>query len=135
MAEGHIGDNLDVTNSPCLWPQITVLKKGKFFMSKRLKSIELFAGAAGLGLAAKKSGIDPLAVVVWNKDCRNTFALNRDMKNGALKAWPKIIGRDVRDENYSKFEGKIDIVTGGPPSQQFSMGGKHRAHADNRKRS
>jgi|GEM_PF-4512706 len=46
-------------------------------MSQKLRSIELFAGAAGLGLAAKQSGINPLAVVEWNKDCRNTIALNR----------------------------------------------------------
>ncbi|MDB2439578.1 DNA cytosine methyltransferase [Hellea sp.] len=101
-------------------------------MSQKLKSIELFAGAAGLGLAAKQSGITPVAVVEWNKDCRNTIALNRDMKNGALKAWPKTIGRDVRDEDFKDFEGMIDIVTGGPPCQPFSMGGKHQAHADNR---
>lgn len=101
-------------------------------MAKKLKSIELFAGAAGLGLAAKNSGINPLAVVEWNKDCRNTIVLNRDMENGTLKAWPKTIGRDVRDENFSKHEGKVDIVTGGPPCQPFSMGGKHQAHADNR---
>ena len=101
-------------------------------MVKKLKSIELFAGAAGLGLAAKQSGINPLAVVEWNKDCRNTIALNRDMKNGALKSWPKTIGRDVRDEDFQKLEGKVDIVSGGPPCQPFSMGGKHQAHADNR---
>jgi len=101
-------------------------------MAKKLKSIELFAGAAGLGLAAKQSGINPLAVVEWNKDCRNTIALNRDMKNGALKAWPKTVGRDIRDEDFTKYEGKVDIVTGGPPCQPFSMGGKHQAHADNR---
>lgn len=101
-------------------------------MGKKLKSVELFAGAAGLGLAAKRSGITPLAVVEWNKDCRNTIALNRDMKNGALKSWPKTIGRDVRDEDFQKLQGKVDIVTGGPPCQPFSMGGKHQAHADTR---
>jgi len=101
-------------------------------MRKKLKSIELFAGAAGLGLAAKQSGINPLAVVEWNKDCRNTIALNRDMEGGALKAWPKTLGRDVRDEDFTKYEGKVDLVTGGPPCQPFSMGGKHQAHADNR---
>ena len=101
-------------------------------MGKKLNSIELFAGAAGLGLAAKRSGITPLAVVEWNKDCRNTIALNRDIKNGALKSWPNTIGRDVRDEDFQKFEGKVDVVTGGPPCQPFSMGGKHQAHADTR---
>ena len=101
-------------------------------MANRLTSIELFAGAAGLGLGAKQSGVDPVAVVEWNKDCRNTIALNRDSANGALKAWPKKIGRDVRDEDFSEFEGSVDLVTGGPPCQPFSMGGKHQAQADNR---
>lgn len=101
-------------------------------MGRRLSSIELFAGAAGLGLGAKQSGVDPVAVVEWNKDCRNTLALNRDRKGGALSNWPKEIDNDVRDVEFTKHKGNIDIVTGGPPCQPFSMGGRHQAQADNR---
>ena len=101
-------------------------------MVQRLKSIELFAGAAGLGLGLKRSGIDPVSVVEWNKDCRNTIALNRDLTKGQLCDWPSKIGKDVREEDFKVFEGNIDIVSGGPPCQPFSMGGKHQAQADNR---
>lgn len=101
-------------------------------MSRRLTSIELFAGAAGFGLGAKQAGIDPVAVVEWNKDCRNTIALNRDREGGALSDWPKKIGRDIRDEDFSEHEGNVDLVTGGPPCQPFSMGGRHQAQADSR---
>lgn len=101
-------------------------------MSQRLKSIELFAGAGGLGLGAEQAGFDPIAVVEWNRDCRNTIALNRDKANGTLTSWPKTMGTDVRNESFTDLEGKVDIVTGGPPCQPFSTGGKHQAQADNR---
>lgn len=101
-------------------------------MGKNRKSIELFAGAAGLGLGAERAGVKPVAVVEWNGDCRDTIALNRDHPSGALKAWPKTLGLDVRHEDYSELADKVDLVTGGPPCQPFSMGGKHNAQADSR---
>lgn len=101
-------------------------------MGAKHTSIELFAGAAGLGLGAERAGIAPRVVVEWNGDCRDTIALNRDRDGGALKAWPKTLGRDVRHQDYSNLADKIDLVTGGPPCQPFSMGGKHNAEADAR---
>ena len=101
-------------------------------MDESLKSIELFAGAAGLGLATEHAGIKPLEVVEWNKDCRNTIMLNRDSEARLLKSWPNEIQRDIRGVDFERFEGLIDIVSGGPPCQPFSMGGKHKAQADER---
>lgn len=101
-------------------------------MGKNRQSIELFAGAAGLGLGAGRAGVKPVSVVEWNGDCCDTIALNRDRADGALKAWPKRLGRDVRQEDFSELAAKIDLVTGGPPCQPFSMGGKHNAQADSR---
>ncbi|WP_233353615.1 DNA cytosine methyltransferase [Hellea balneolensis] len=101
-------------------------------MDHSLTSIELFAGAAGLGLGAKQSGIEPIAVVEWNRDCRKTILINRDRKNGALSTWPKKIGKDVRNQDFREYQSKIDLVIGGPPCQPFSLGGKHQAQTDSR---
>ncbi len=46
--------------------------------------------------------------------------------------WPEPVQSDVRAINFSIHEGKIDLVTGGPPCQPFSLGGKHQGFDDNR---
>ena len=97
-----------------------------------LQSIELFAGAGGLALGAGRAGFKPVKVVEYNKDCRATLALNAKRANGPLNDWPDTIGRDVQDQDYREFEGKVALVSGGPPCQPFSMGGRHNAQADRR---
>lgn len=97
-----------------------------------LKAIELFAGAGGLGLGLGRAGFKPVKVVEFNKDCRRTLLKNRERANGPIFDWPESVGMDVRDQEYSSFEGKVDLVSGGPPCQPFSMGGRHNAQADGR---
>ncbi|WP_240612133.1 DNA cytosine methyltransferase [Brevundimonas vesicularis] len=46
------------------------------------------------------------------------------------KPWPVTQG-DVRGMSYHGL-GTIDLVSGGPPCQPFSLGGKHNAHLDHR---
>lgn len=45
--------------------------------------------------------------------------------------WPDVTEGDVRKLGYSAFAG-LDLVTGGPPCQPFSMGGKHGGFLDER---
>lgn len=98
----------------------------------QMRAIELFAGAGGLGIGISRAGFKPVKVAEWNDDCRNTLALNQKRQNGPLVGWPSDIESDVRDIDYSEFEGKVHLVSGGPPCQPFSLGGKHNAQADNR---
>jgi DNA (cytosine-5)-methyltransferase 1 len=100
--------------------------------SKDMKSIELFAGAGGLGIGTSRAGFDPVLIVEWDKNCRNTLHKNRRLKNSEISDWPEEILLDVRDVDFRDYVGKIDFLTGGPPCQPFSMGGKHRAYADSR---
>jgi DNA (cytosine-5)-methyltransferase 1 len=97
-----------------------------------VKSIELFAGAGGLGLGVSNAGFAPQAVVEWDKWCCDTIRDNRAGGCGWLRDWPEPTQDDIRRVDFRKFEQKIDLVTGGPPCQPFSLGGKHRAQGDAR---
>lgn len=92
-----------------------------------MNSIELFAGAGGLGLGLEKCGFNPQAVVEWNKWCCETLMEN---KSEATKSW-NIVHSDVRELDFTKFK-NVDLVSGGPPCQPFSLGGKHKAVSDKR---
>ncbi|WP_421917023.1 DNA cytosine methyltransferase [Mesorhizobium sp.] len=97
-----------------------------------MKSIELFAGAGGLGMGVSRAGFAPQAVIEWDRWCCDTIRENRADGLGLVGDWPEPTEGDVRDVDFRDHEGKIDLVTGGPPCQPFSLGGKHRAHADSR---
>lgn len=96
-----------------------------------MKSIELFAGAGGLGLGLHSAGFRPASVVEWDGYCVDTIRENQKLGMRAVKGW-KVTHGDVRDVDFSAFEGKIGLVSGGPPCQPFSMGGKHAAYDDHR---
>lgn len=97
-----------------------------------MKAVELFAGAGGLGMGISKAGFKPQRIVEWDKWCCDTINENRIRGISPVKLWPEPIHDDVRCQDFSKLEGKIALVSGGPPCQPFSLGGKHLAHADDR---
>lgn len=93
-----------------------------------MRSIELFAGAGGLGLGSTFAGAYPQMIIERDRWCCDTLRRNRPN----LEGWPDPDQRDIRDVKFSVYEDKVDLVTGGPPCQPFSVGGKHRAHEDHR---
>ncbi|MGB0695752.1 MAG: DNA cytosine methyltransferase [Rhodospirillaceae bacterium] len=97
-----------------------------------MKTIELFAGAGGLGLGVAQAGFHPVQIVEWDRWCCDTIRENRAKASGRLAGWPTPDEADIRGLDFSHQEGRVDLVTGGPPCQPFSLGGKHRAHADER---
>lgn len=97
-----------------------------------MKSVELFAGAGGLGMGVTQAGFDPVQIIEWDKWCCDTIEQNRTKKVDAVRNWPAPILGDIRDINFEHLAGTVDLVTGGPPCQPFSMGGKHQAFDDKR---
>src|ERR1700727_809753 len=102
--------------------------KGVFW---EMRSVELFAGAGGLGMGLHEAGFHPERVIEWNSNACDTLRENQARGQGLVRDWPLIEG-DVRGVRFREFEGMIDLVSGGPPCQPFSLGGKHKAHGDAR---
>jgi DNA (cytosine-5)-methyltransferase 1 len=97
-----------------------------------MRAIELFAGAGGLGMGVSSAGFTPIKVVEWDRWCCDTLRENRTRPSGVLAKWPEPIEGDVRFVRFEEHEGKVELVTGGPPCQPFSLGGKHKAQHDHR---
>jgi len=96
-----------------------------------MKSVELFAGAGGLAIGMAKAGFHHAAVIEWNSDACETFRENKRHHTHHVEEWPLHEG-DVRGFDYRTLNGDVMVVSGGPPCQPFSMGGKHRGHMDER---
>lgn len=97
-----------------------------------MRAIELFAGAGGLGMGIGKAGFQPERVVEWDRWCCDTIRENRRDGNGLVSHWPEPLEGDIRSVDFRDLQGRIALVSGGPPCQPFSLGGKHRAYRDSR---
>lgn len=96
-----------------------------------LESLELFAGAGGLALGFSAQGVGHRAIVEWNAHACATIRNNRRLAVPSVAGWPDVTEGDVRAFDYAPHVG-ADLVTGGPPCQPFSMGGKHGGFLDAR---
>lgn len=97
-----------------------------------MRAIELFAGAGGLGMGVSKAGFSPARIVEWDRWCCDTIRENRKAGNALVARWPEPIEGDVRNLSFAELADKIALVSGGPPCQPFSLGGKHHAQRDGR---
>lgn len=91
-------------------------------MSK-MSCLELFTGAGGLAKGIELSGTQHKAFIEWNKNACKTLSYNY---HDSI-----IHNTDVRLFDFSQF-GYVDVVSGGPPCQPFSLGGKHKGNIDER---
>ena len=94
--------------------------------SKKLKIVNLFSGAGGFSLGAKRAGfdiagsveIDPQAISVYKKNFPNS------------RLWPKDLSTASATEILQAFDlqvGEIDGIIGGPPCQGFSHQGRNNS--------
>ncbi|MDR1432251.1 MAG: DNA cytosine methyltransferase [Propionibacteriaceae bacterium] len=96
-----------------------------------MRSIELFAGGGGLALGTHLAGFTAEVVAEWNGWCCDTLRQNQASGHPLVQD-ADIREGDVRDVRWGAYESKIDLVSGGPPCQPFSGGGKGMAADDPR---
>lgn len=96
-----------------------------------MRSVELFAGAGGLALGGEIAGLHPQAIIEWDKWACDTIRNNAASDYPLVRNWNVHEG-DVRAFDWTSLNEPVDIVTGGPPCQPFSMGGKAAAADDPR---
>lgn len=88
-----------------------------------MKSLELFSGAGGLAKGLELAGFTHAKFVEFDRNACNSLRMNFD---------PHLVFEgDVRNFDFSCVD-NIDLIAGGPPCQPFSLGGRHRAHEDDR---
>jgi DNA (cytosine-5)-methyltransferase 1 len=95
-----------------------------------MRSVELFAGAGGLAIGMSNAGFHHTAVIERDHDACETFRENQRHHLKSVEAWPLYEG-DVKLFDYSPLK-DIIVVSGGPPCQPFSLGGKHKGYMDKR---
>lgn len=78
--------------------------------------LELFAGAGGLAIGLEKAGLKCIALNEIDKWACETLRKNRPNWN--------ILEGDIKNFNFTEYNGKVDVVTGGFPCQAFSYAGK-----------
>ncbi len=77
------------------------------------------------------AGFHPVSVIERDSDCCDTIRGNQKIATHPVDLW-HLVPDDVRKLNFQLFADNVDLVSGGPPCQPFSLGGKHRAYEDSR---
>lgn len=96
-----------------------------------MKSIELFAGAGGLAIATANAGFEHEAVLEWDQNACDTIRRNKAAGLPHLHGCEVVQG-DVSSYDFKQHAGTVGFVSGGPPCQPFSIGGKHKGMDDRR---
>lgn len=96
-----------------------------------MQSVELFVGAGGLGIGASQAGFSPVAVIDWDRWACDTIRQNKERRLKPFTTWP-LFESDVSKFDFRSVADTVDLITGGPPCQPFSLGGLHAAFLDKR---
>ena len=95
-----------------------------------MRSIELFAGCGGLALGIARAGFKNDWIVECDADSVATLNENKNRKVKHVRHW-EVAHEDSRNLDFRDLDG-VDLLTGGPPCQPFSIGGKHLGPGDPR---
>lgn len=86
--------------------------------------VELFAGGGGLAVGLKRAGFDSLMVSDFDVNCCKTLEYNNPNWN--------VVRDSIENIDFTEFNGKVDLLTGGFPCQPFSYAGKQMGFEDAR---
>jgi DNA (cytosine-5)-methyltransferase 1 len=89
-----------------------------------MNSLELFAGAGGLAMGMANAGFHHCGLVEWNPYACQTIRENPQRYSDAFGNWP-LHECDARAVDYRSIGQEVMVISGGPPCQPFSLGGKH----------
>ncbi len=89
-----------------------------------MKNMDLFSGAGGLALGLRDAGWDTVAAVEVDPSAAQTFRKN----------FPEVevLEERIQGVDFTRWRGKVDIISGGPPCQPFSVAGRQQASNDPR---
>ena len=110
------------------WTTVRVLSGGSG--SSLARSVELFAGCGGLALGIARSGFSHELIVECDEVSVATLRENKKRNVKHVRDW-EIVEDDTRRLDFREMSG-IDLISGGPPCQPFSIGGKHLGPNDPR---
>lgn len=94
-------------------------------------SIELFAGAGGLALGIEKAGFTHLGLIEKDEDAVATMQHNRPDWHVIAEDITVFSQRNLTDYFHLR-QGELDLLSGGPPCQPFSVIGRKRGLDDAR---
>lgn len=96
-----------------------------------MRSVELFAGAAGLGLGLARAGFHHDVVVERDHDACETIRHNQRLGHSLVQGW-NLLEADANAVDVSAIAPEPDLLSGGPPCQDFSIGGAHAGASGDR---
>lgn len=91
--------------------------------------LDLFSGIGGFRLGLERNGHMPVGYVEIDKFARQSYNAMFDTSG----EWTATDITKVTDEEWRKFNGKVDIIAGGFPCQAFSIAGKRMGFLDSTK--
>lgn len=103
----------------------------RYLIHMAIHGVELFAGGGGLLLGSALAGVQHVKAVEWDRWACDTLEENADA-DYPLTRGLNVARGDVRAVDWEGIPEDIDIVSGGPPCQPFSLGGKARSADDSR---
>ncbi|NQU68086.1 MAG: DNA (cytosine-5-)-methyltransferase [Candidatus Marinimicrobia bacterium] len=123
-AEQGLLDSNHKVNTPNFDPDLLIPQ----LKNNNLTAISLFSGGGGLDLGFSRAGYNHVASYELIPICKDTLSSN--LLCGNIFCGPN--EGDVTKADWNHYQGKIDIVHGGPPCQPFSIAGAQKGIDDKR---